>query len=221
MKKFVYGMMLSSAVVVGASAHEIWLELDGKKNEAKLFFGHFDVKEKESGEKFAKIKEGVAYPKDLLKEVKRNDDNITYTFSKATDVVVVREDAPRKSRAEGITTKRISYSKAGVTSKEAIAKFDIVPVDASKNVFKLLFDNKGLEKIKVTAISPTGWTKTFSTNEKGEFTVETPWKGGYLLQTTFEDETKGEENGVAFDKTVHALSLNITIEQGLPWEVKK
>ncbi|RBQ29677.1 DUF4198 domain-containing protein [Aliarcobacter vitoriensis] len=221
MKKFVYSMMLSSAVVVGASAHEVWLELDSKKNEAQLFFGHFDIKEKESGEKFAKIKEGVAYPKDLLKDVKRNDNNVTYTFSKATDVVVVREDAPRKSRAEGITTKRISYSKAGITSKDAITKFDIVPVDASKNIFKIVFDNKPLAKTKVTAISPTGWTKTFSSDEKGEFTVETPWKGGYLLQTSFEDETKGEEDGVAFDKTVHALSLNITITQGLPWEVKK
>ncbi|WP_198304799.1 hypothetical protein [Arcobacter vandammei] len=221
MKKFVYSMMLSSAIIVGANAHEIWLEQDSNKTTAQLFFGHFEIKEKESGEKFANIKEGVAYPKDLVKDVKRNDNNITYTFSKATDAVVVREDAPRKNKTDGTSTKRISYSKVGITNKDAITKFDIVPVDASKNMFKVVFYNKPLEKAKITAISPTGWTKSFMANEKGEFAIETPWKGAYLLQATFEDLTKGEENGVAFDKTVHNLSLNITNEQGLPWEVKK
>ncbi len=221
MKKIVRSMLLSSAFIVGANAHEIWLELDSNKTKAQLFFGHFDEKEKESGEKFAKIKEGVAYPKDLLKDVKKNDDNITYTFSKPTDVVVVREDVPRKSREEGITTKRISYTKAGLTSTKPISKFDIVPVDISKNIFKVIFNDKSVEKAKITAISPTGWTKTFFTNKKGEFSVETPWKGEYLLQTSYEDVTKGEENGIVFDKTIHVISLNLPIEQGLDWNFTK
>ena len=77
MKKLVYTMMLSSIVILGANAHEVWLKLDDKKNEAQLFFGHFADNQKESGEKFERIKEGVTYPKDLVKETKRNNDNFT------------------------------------------------------------------------------------------------------------------------------------------------
>lgn len=221
MKKFVYGMVLSSVVVLGVNAHEIWLEKDDKKKEAKLYFGHYADNEKESGEKFERIQEGVSYPKDLVKSVKRNNDNITYTLTKNSDIVIVQEGEPRLSRATGITTKRVAYSKVGISSKEAITKFDIVPVDASKNIFKLILDSKPLAKTEVTAISPTGWTKSFMTKDNGEFTVETPWKGGYLLQTRYEDNTKGEVNGKTFDKTVHALSLNLKVDKGLPWEVKK
>lgn len=37
MKKLAYSILLSSIAVVSANAHEIWLDLDDKKNEAKLF----------------------------------------------------------------------------------------------------------------------------------------------------------------------------------------
>lgn len=69
MKKLVYTMMLSSIAILGVNAHEVWLKLDDKKNEAQLFFGHFADNQKESGEKFERIKEGVTYPKDLVKEI--------------------------------------------------------------------------------------------------------------------------------------------------------
>ncbi len=126
MKKLVYTMMLSSIAILGANAHEVWLKLDDKKNEAQLFFGHFADNQKESGEKFERIKEGVTYPKDLVKEIKRNNDNITYTLSKKSDIVVVQEGEPRKNRDTGITTKRIAYIKAGRTTTEVITAFDIV-----------------------------------------------------------------------------------------------
>lgn len=48
MKKLVYMMMLSSVAVLGANAHEIWLKLDDKKNEAQLFFGHFADNQKKA-----------------------------------------------------------------------------------------------------------------------------------------------------------------------------
>jgi len=220
MKKIIYTMMLSSAIVMSANAHEVWLELNSNKKEAKLFYGDFEEIERESGEKFAKIKEGVAYPKDAIKSVKRNDGDITYTLSKATDVVVIREDAPRNNRAEGVVTKRIYYSKAGITSKNPITAFEIVPINASKNTFKVVFNNKGVDKTDVSVISPTGWIRTFSTDEKGEFTILTPWKGEYLLQVSFTDNTKGEENGVAFDRTIHSSSLFLPVEKGLPWTKK-
>lgn len=221
MKKLVYLMLLSSLVVVSVNAHEIWLELDEKKNEAKLFFGDFDGKQTESGEKFLRIKEGVAYPADLVKEVKRNDNNVTYTLSKKSDIAVIRTSEPRKARDSELIENKIAYTKAGRTSLESIVDFDIVPVSKESNSFKLVFKNEPIKKSKVKVISPTGWEKTFEVDDKGEFTIHTPWIGKYLLQASLEDETKGEVDGKTFDKTVHSIAYTIDVNQGLPWETKK
>ena len=199
MKKLVYSILLSSLAVVSANAHEIWLELDEKKNEAKLFFGDFDGKQTESGEKFARIKEGVSYPADLVKDVKRDNNSITYTLSKKSDIVVIRTSEPRKARDSELIENKIAYTKAGRTSLESIVDFDIVPVSKDSNSFKLVFKNVPIKKSKVTDISPTGWEKTFEVNDKGEFTFHTPWIGKYLLQASLEDEIKGEVDGKVFD----------------------
>ncbi|MFX4233941.1 hypothetical protein ACOL24_08830 [Aliarcobacter butzleri] len=221
MKKLVYTMMLSSITILGANAHEVWLKLDDKKNEAQLFFGHFADNQKESGEKFERIKEGVTYPKDLIKEIKRNNDNITYTLSKKSDIVVVQESEPRKNRDTGITTKRITYIKAGRTITEVITAFDIVPIEKNSNTFKLIYNNQGVKKSEIKVVSPTGWEKTFMTDDNGDFTIITPWKGLYLIQAKYEDETKGEVDGKAYDKTVHVMTYTIENNQGLSWEIKK
>ncbi|MFW0696419.1 hypothetical protein ACN09X_08525 [Aliarcobacter butzleri] len=221
MKKLVYIMMSLSVIVLGANAHEVWLKLDDKKNEAQLFFGHFADNQKESGEKFKRIKEGVTYPKDLIKEIKRNNDNITYTLSKKSDIVVVQESEPRKNRDTGITTKRIAYIKAGRTTTEVITAFDIVPIEKNSNTFKLVYNNQGVKKSEIKVVSPTGWEKTFMTDDNGDFTIITPWKGSYLIQAKYEDETKGEVDGKAYDKTVHVMTYTIENNQGLSWEIKK
>ncbi len=44
--------------------------------------------------------------------------------------------------------------------------------------------------------------------------------GTYLLETSFEDNSKGEVDGKSFDKTIHAITYTINVEQGLPWETK-
>ncbi|MFW2591795.1 hypothetical protein ACN5PC_07740 [Aliarcobacter butzleri] len=221
MKKLVYIMMSLSVIVLGANAHEVWLKLDDKKNEAQLFFGHFADNQKESGEKFERIKEGVTYPKDLVKEIKRNNDNITYTLSKKSDIVVVQESEPRKNRDTGITTKRIAYIKAGRIATDVITPFDIVPIEKNSNTFKLVYNNQAVKKSEIKVISPTGWEKTFMTDDNGDFTIITPWKGSYLIQAKFEDETKGEVDGKAYDKTVHVMTHTIENNQGLSWEIKK
>ena len=221
MKKLVYSILLSSLVIVSVNAHEIWLELDDKKSEAKLFFGEFDGKQTESGEKFARIKEGVSYPAELVKDVKRDDNSITYTLSKKSDIAVVRTSEPRKARNSEIVENKIFYTKAGRILKESIIDFDIVPLAKNSNSFKLLFKNEPVKKSKVKVISPTGWEKIFEVNNKGEFTIHTPWIGKYLLQASLEDDTKGEIDGKVFDKTVHLISYTIDVKQGLPWETKK
>lgn len=220
MKKFIYLMFLSSISIISVNAHEIWLELDEKKNEAKLYFGEFDTKQIESGENFSRIKDGVSFPIDLVKEVVRNDNNITYTLNKKSDIGVVRKLEPKKAKNSEVIEYKIAYHKAGRNSTESIIDFDIVPLTKDSNSFKLLFKNQQIKKSKVKVVSPTGWEKTFEVDDKGEFTIHTPWIGKYLLQASFEEETKGEIEGKTFDKIVHLISYTIDVNQGLPWLIK-
>jgi hypothetical protein len=221
LKKFVYLIFLSSIAVFSANAHEIWLELDDNKDEAKLFFGDFADKQLESGEKFSRIKEGVAYPSELIKEVKRDDNNITYKLNKKGDITVIRISEPRKARTSEIIEKRISYSKLGRTNTKVITDFDIVPIEKNSNTFKVVFKNESIKKSKIEVISPTGWEKTFYSNDNGEVKIHTPWIGKYLLQANFEDKTKGEVDGKAFDKTIHSITYTIDVNRGILWNIKK
>jgi len=221
LKKLVYLIFLSLFATISLNAHEIWLELDDKKDEAKLFFGHFDGKQLESGEKFSRIKEGVVYPTELLKEIKRNNDNITYTLNKRSDITVVRTSEPRKARNSEVVENKIAYSKSGRTNTEVVTDFDIIPIEKNSNTFKIVFKNEPIKKSKIRVISPTGWEKTFDTDDKGEFTIHTPWIGKYLIQANFEDETKGEIDGKEYDKTIHSITYTIDAEQGIPWNIKR
>lgn len=221
MKKLVSAILLSSIAMISVNAHEIWLELDNKKDEAKLYFGDFANKQTESGKKFERINEGTTYPVGLVKEVKKNDGDITYTLTKRSDMVAVRTSEPRKEKDSEILVNKVSYSKAGRATTQAITAFDIVPVKENGNTFKLIFNNEAVKKSKIVVTSPSEWEKTFTTDDKGEFTIHTPWIGTYLLEAKVEDETKGEIDGKTFDKTVHTLTYTINESQGLPWNQSK
>lgn len=221
MKNLIYSILISSTAIINLSAHDIWLEFDDKKDEVKLYFGEFEDKHLESGEKFSKIKEGILYPSELLKEVKRNDNNITYSLTKKDDVVVIRTAELKKAKDLEIIENKISYLKTGRVNTQSFVDFDIVPLNKDSNSFKILFKNEPIKKSKITVISPTGWEKTFMSSDKGEFTIHTPWIGKYLLKAEIHDNTKGEIDGKVYDRTVHSIVYTIEEKQGLPWEIKR
>ena len=219
MKKLVYGVLTSAILLSSASSHEIWIEKD-KKNEANIFFGEFADGQKEGAKFLDRLKVDTFYPKDIVKNITRKENSIVVGLSKDSDLVLVEVGEPRLNKNTQVTARKISYAKTGRTNTDTLANFDLVPVEKNSNTFKLLFDKKPMSKTKVTVVSPTKWEKSFYTNEQGEVTISTPWIGTYLLETSFEDNSKGEVDGKSFDKTIHAMTYTIKVEQGLPWETK-
>ena len=223
MRKLMYSFLLSLITVISANAHGFWLEMDDKKNEAKFFFGDWEENLRESGKKLERIKGEDVYPKDIVKEIKRNDNHIAYSLNKKSDLVVIEAGEPRKAKDEKdpTITRKISYVKVGRTSIEPISIFEIVPVKENSNSFKIIYNNEPMKKTKIVVTSPTKWEKTFVSDDKGEFTIHTPWIGEYLIEANFTDETKGEIDGKTYDKTIHSITYLIETKQGLPWEIKK
>lgn len=219
MKGIIYSFATILLFASSVNAHEIWIEKD-KKDEANIFFGEFADGQKEGAKFLDRLKADTFYPKDVIKEIKRVEDSIALTLSKDSDLVLVEVSEPRLNKTTQVTARKISYAKTGRTNTDVLANFDLVPLEKNSNTFKLLFDKKPMSKTKVTVVSPTKWEKSFYTNEQGEVTISTPWIGTYLLETSFEDNSKGEVDGKSFDKTIHAMTYTIKVEQGLPWETK-
>lgn len=217
MKKIVCSILLLLTIINNANAHGIWLEHDDKKNEGKLYFGEWDIDLKESGNKLDKLKAEVVYPQGILKQIVRNENHLLLTLNENKDVAVVETFEPRKGKEDELFTKNVFIAKAGRLNTESIVFFDIVPLKENSNSFKLLHNNNPLAKTKVTVLSPTKWAMEFMTDDKGEFTIQTPWKGEYLIEASLIDNTKGIENDKPFDRTKYIISLNIKVLQGITW----
>ena len=219
MKGIIYSFATILLFASSVNAHEIWIEKD-KKDEANIFFGEFADGQKEGAKFLDRLKVDTFYPKDIVKNITRKENSIVVGLSKDSDLVLVEVGEPRLNKNTQVAARKISYAKTGRTNTDALANFDLVPVEKNSNTFKLIFDNKPMPKTKVTVVSPTKWEKSFYTNEQGEVSISTPWIGTYLLETSFEDNSKGEVDGKSFDKTIHAITYTIKVEQGLPWETK-
>ena len=219
MKNIVYGFVASALLLTSVNAHDIWVEKNDK-NQAQIFFGEFADNEKEGAKFLDRIKAETFYPQGIVKDVKRAENSIDLTLTKNSDLMLVEAGEPRVNKNTNEATRKISYAKSGREGTTALANFDLVPVEKNSNTFKLILDEKALAKTKITVISPTKWEKSFFTNEQGEVTITTPWKGTYLIEARSADLTKGEVAGKAYDKTINALTYSINVEQGIAWEDK-
>ena len=94
MKKLVYGVLTSAILLSNANSHEIWIEKD-KKNEANIFFGEFADSQKEGAKFLDRLKVDTFYPKDIVKDLKREENSIALTLSKDTDLILVEVSEPR------------------------------------------------------------------------------------------------------------------------------
>ncbi|GGZ32210.1 hypothetical protein GCM10007049_27030 [Echinicola pacifica] len=75
--------------------------------------------------------------------------------------------------------------------------------------FTTYFKGQPQGGIKVTITSPNGWTKEVESNEKGELTLETPWKGQYIVEAIATEETSGEHFGQQYNNIWRCATQSI------------
>ena len=218
MKNMVYSLVVSTLLLTSANAHEIWVEKN--KTDAQIFFGEFVDDLKEGVNFLDRVKAENFFPKEIVKEVKRSQKSIDLVLTKDSDFMLVEAGLPRVNKRTLESIRKISYANSGRESTQALANFDLVPLEKNSNTFKLLLDDKAMPNTKVTVISPSKWEKSFYTNDQVEVTILTPWKGTYLIEARYEDPTKGEVDGKAYTKTINVLTYSISVDQGIIWEGK-
>jgi uncharacterized GH25 family protein len=216
----VAALWLSTATA--ASAHHLWLEIDGQN--AKIYFGEFgeNLREASPGalDKLQPQAKVMATAGERPLTVTKGANGFT-TSGKidATDSIVA-EDAryPVFVRTSGGATTRSMYWPAARfvpdrTPRAAVLALDVVPVGGDK--FRVVFKGKPLGKAKVAVITPSGWARDVHTGEDGEFSVALPWRGPYVFEVQHADQTPGKRGEEAYDVVNYVTSLTLVQPQGI------
>lgn len=203
-----------------ASAHMVWLERDGTAPVARAYFGEWaeDVREKAGGY-LDMIKAPQAFGDDTAKglTITRKNDHLEIDAKGAADVRLVEALAPREDKAKGGKGRTVFHAKAGRSETVAKLDFEIVPTAPHANTFVLKLKGQPVSKTEVTVFGPPKWSKVLHTDAEGRFVITTPWKGRYVIETAYQDNTAGEAAGVAFDRSRHVGTLSFEVAEGLPW----
>jgi len=209
-----------SSLTGQAMAHMVWVERDGGAPIARAYFGEWpeDVREKAGGY-LDMIKAPQAFGTDAAKTyaLTRKADHIEIAATGTGDVRLREALPPREDKAKGGKGRTVFHAKAGRTETAARLDFEIVPTAPNANTFVLTFNGKPLPKTEVTVFGPPKWSKVLHTDAEGRFSISTPWKGRYVIETAHQDAIAGEADGAAFDRSRHVGSLSFDVADGLPW----
>lgn len=211
------GMLLAQI----SQAHMIWLERDG--NEAnqvgRIYFGEFaeNVRE-QAGGALDRVVAPVAFAQSIDKplSISRKSDHLEVVGA-AGDMRVIHALAPREDKRNGGHSRTIFLARAGRSSAQAALDLELVPETADGDRFTLLFKGKPLAKTELALIGPPLWQKPLRTDEQGKVTIETPWQGRYLIETSHTEETAGEVAGSKFDRTRYVFTLTFVSNGGVAW----
>lgn len=211
MKKAFMGAVLFVSFATQLFAHQLWLEREGMV--VREYFGHFpDFKEKEDGKRLGAIKGLHVSPKEAYIQTKRQKDHIEITLNSEGDIGVTEEMSPRKGKFVDFVVRTIFLAREGRAENKQLLEVDIVPESKNSNTFVLMYKNTPLPKTKINVVAPNTWSKSFSSDEAGKVTIETPWNGEYVLQLNYEDKVKGEADGKAYEQTNYVMTLHFEVE---------
>jgi uncharacterized GH25 family protein len=205
-----------------ASAHHIWLEVDGQG--AKIYFGEFgeNLREASPGS-LDKLQPTVraasaSGARPLTVDKTANGFAVAGKLDAADSIVAEDERYPSFERnRDGVKSRGIYVPAARFlpdrTPRAAVLTLDVVPVAGDK--FQVVFKGKPLAKAKVSVITPSGWAREVHGGDDGTFTVALPWRGPYVFEVQHDDRTPGKRGEEAYDQASYVTSLTVVQPQGV------
>jgi len=216
---------LAAALFAGsAQAHQIWLEQDGKG--AALYFGEFrsNLHETSPGilDKLTQLTaqlftlNGVS---PVALEKKKTDYAVAAMPQKGQSLIVEDLHYPvREAHGElGLSGKMLWRPAArfvpDLAPRDAKLMLDIVPTSAADN-FSVVWNGAPVPGAKVEVIAMSGWSREFTTDEKGSVHAPLPWRGRYVLLTHHTEKTPGEQDGNPYDFITYTSTLSFDLHRG-------
>jgi hypothetical protein len=91
--------------------------------------------------------------------------------------------------------------------------FDIVPT-GKNGQFQVTLNGKPMQKIKVVAAVPAGWTRQAQSDAEGMVSFALPWRGMYVIEAVHDDRSGGERGGKPYDIASYSTSLSFVRSTG-------
>jgi uncharacterized GH25 family protein len=211
-------LLLSFAVP--ASAHHIWLEVDGQGG--KIYFGEFgeNLREASPGtlDKLQPQAKAVSSAGERPLTVEKSANAYVATGKIDGGDSIVAEDVRWPSFERKRDNKTGIYMPAARfvpdrTPRAAALTLDIVPAGGDK--FQVLFKGKPLAKAKVVVVTPSGWGREEHTGTDGKFEVKLPWRGAYVFEVHHDDNAPGKRGEQAYDFANYVTTLTVVQPQGI------
>lgn len=216
------GAVLWLSTMAAASAHHLWLEIDGQN--ARIYFGEFgeNLREASPGalDKLEPQAKVLSTAGERPLAVTKGANGFTASGKIDAGDSIVAEDGryPVFVRTRDGTTTRSLYWPAARfvpdrSPRQPVLALDVVPAGGDK--YRVVFKGKPLGKAKVTVITPSGWGRDVHTGDDGEFAVALPWRGPYVLEVQHADKTPGKRGEEAYDLVNYVTSLTVMQPQGI------
>lgn len=211
MKKSIIGILMFAGLSTQIFGHQLWLEREG--NSLKEFFGHFPhFKETQNGKRLKAIQGTNLSPKEAYVATKRSVDHLDVTIKSKGDVGITEVMSPRKGKFVDFVVRTIFLAREGRSESKNLLALDLVPKTSGSNTFVIKMDGQPLPKSRIQVIAPNGWSKGFMSDVTGEVSIETPWKGEYIIQANYTDKTKGEADGKTYEQTDYIMTIHFTVK---------
>ncbi len=231
-KHSVFSLLIVTAFVFSGpaalQAHSLWIEKDASGDLGVCFGEYGEGLREKTGEKLDKISHLEAWAVEAGKRIALNSGKSKDRLglnARGGDVIAqdvnlaVRTGADHQKK-EGMTQ---ASPAAGPARSFLYARFagetqtvlkpeltlDMVPSSENSDKVQVFFEGAPLADQKVELTGPNGWTKAFKSGKDGWVTLERPWPGLYVAETTRTVEKKGSFEGKDYEAERHHMTLSL------------
>ena len=214
----------AATLCTSASAHQIWLQQEGKT--ASVYFGEFgdNLREASPGllDKFSIRNVTWISPSGNkpLQASKQAGAFILNGKVGAGESIIVEEDnyPSWEEKKDGKATRTVWVPAArliadGKAQAPALT-LDLVPT-GTPGQFQVSYQGKPLAQAKVNAVVQSGWGKEAWSDAQGLVSFALPWQGRYVLEVQHTDKTAGQRGAQAYDKAMFVTTLSLLQPQGV------
>lgn len=217
--------LLGTIIACGsASAHQIWLQQDGKA--ASVYFGEFgdNLREASPGllDKFS-IKNVTLLSAKGAQSLQASKTAGAFVLNGkvgAGESIIVEEDnyPSWEEKEDGKATRTVWIPAARLVA-DAKAQAPALTLDlvstGTPGQFQVSYQGKPLAQAKVNAVVQSGWGKEAWSDALGLVSFPLPWKGSYVLEVQHTDKTAGQRGTQAYDKAMFVTTLSLLQPQGV------
>ena len=206
MKQLKIGLFATSLLLsLNASAHMLWLA-PAENNQTLAYYGEFSAGELENQTGALKtFNTAKAQQGDKEYSAKVETDHLIYATTGEQDVRVSQDMLYDETLINFL-------AKTGRQNSKATMEMEIVPTEANSKQFIVIYDGKPLIGQEVVVFAPNRWSKTYYTNDKGQFSVETPWTGLYVIEAGKSVEEDGKYQDKAYKSRYIVSTLSFEIQ---------